>query len=826
MRGAVPQIILALTLLCLSSAFTIAAEIPIVRSGQVMATIQIGAAASEQEHFAAQEIQTFIRSFTQAQPTVVTNREPTSTPTVIVLGTPRSNPTINALSVEIDTNLGKEGYRIKTVESNGEMIVVIGAHTDRGVINGAYAFVEACISSLTGLSPVHLDFIVFPSRNLNLPYLDEQSRPFYPVRAVLEIEDPVLLSRNRINMSGAEGVWTGTGIDDGLGTAYKYVDSAELEVWQDEPLSQRQERIRTMRERFDALHRRGIDAYLFMYVTGEATEALLLDRPDLFGPPVTYGTSRNNVSYRPFCWSNPDFHQLISKLIKEIVYTYPTLSGFHLRSWGNETRACNCPKCVASRDNGQHLLWQIYFTLIDAALEARPGFKFYISGYDRSWLKDPDSHYIRQLPEGTIFSQKWGIDGEPVPDAGVSIERLKIYGELGHHFIILSHDVEEVMPLWMLEGDLFVEGVRELANNPDALGLGGFTVQGAHQGFGRLDRVLSSRLNWDVDLDYVKLLENDLTTRLGSDAGRLILKALRINSWTLSSYFGDYAGSMSVTGKYGDGSKGYATRFWAIVGKRAVEDVLSIPNLAAVRYAAGRFAHLFDQQQSADSEMAKALEIAIPASPKEAANLGDAVNLMRLWSLFFESRIRLVDAVTIGFENGTENQIRTKLDEGIEISKLMIPVVRSIESFVPIFGYSNNTLEASVIQQIEEEVAWLENFDASILLQSDDDNSGEEILPVEIRAMYNYPNPARDRTTLTYELSRDADEISISIYTTSGRRIRRIENVPVQKGYGEVMWDGRDEDGEPVANGTYIYKIHAISNGSDTQAVGRLAILK
>ena len=40
------------------------------------------------------------------------------------------------------------------------------------------------------------------------------------------------------------------------------------------------------------------------------------------------------------------------------------------------------------------------------------------------------------------------------------------------------------------------------------------------------------------------------------------------------------------------------------------------------------------------------------------------------------------------------------------------------------------------------------------------------------------------------------------------------------------MWDGRDEEGEPLANGTYISKIHAISNGHETQSVGRVAILK
>ena len=827
MRGAaVRQLIFVLIVLCISSRFTIAADIPIVRSGQAMATIQIGSAASEQEQFAAQEIQSFIHSFTQVELSIVTNREPTTTPTVVVLGTPTSNPTIDALSVEIDADLGTEGYEIKTVEVNEASIFVIGAHTERGVIHGAYGFVEACIESLTGLSPVHLDFLVINSRNLNLPYLDEKSRPFYPVRAVLETEHPVQLARNRINMSGAEGVWTGTGIDDGLGTAFKYIDSEKFEIWQDEPRAQRQDRIQVMRDRFDALDRRGIDSYLFMYVTGEATEALIKDRPNLFGPPVAYGTSRNRESYLPFCWSKPEVHNLMRELVKEIVYTYPTLSGFHFRSWGNETRACNCPECGDRSERGQHLLWQLYFTLVNAAREARPGFKFFITGYDRSWLKDPESNYIRQLPEGTIFSQKWGVDGEPVTDAEVSIERLKIYGELGHHFIVLSHDVEEVMPLWMVEGDLFAEGVRKLANDPDVLGLGGFTVQGAHQGYGRLDRVLSARLNWDIDVDYVKLLENDLTTRIGSDAARLALKALRINSWTLSSYFGDYAGSMSVTGEYGDGSRGFATRFWDIIGMPAVEDILSIPDLDAARYAAGRYTSLLDQQQSAVDEIARAQEIAIPASPKEAADFSDTVNLMRLWSLFFESRTRLVEAVVIGYEIGTENYIRTKLDKAIELSRLMLPVVQSIEAFVPVFGYSNNTLEASVIEKIEQEIAWLSNLDASILIRSDDVDSEQKSPPIEIRSLYSHPNPSRSRTTFTYELSRDADEVSITIYTTSGRRIRRLDNAPTKRGYNEVMWDGRDEEGEPLANGTYISKIHAISNGHETQSVGRVAILK
>ena len=61
--------------------------------------------------------------------------------------------------------------------------------------------------------------------------------------------------------------------------------------------------------------------------------------------------------------------------------------------------------------------------------------------------------YARQLPKGTIFSRKWGADGEPVADAGVPIPQIRALGEIGHRFIVLSHEVEEVMPFWMLESD-------------------------------------------------------------------------------------------------------------------------------------------------------------------------------------------------------------------------------------------------------------------------------------------------------------------------------------------------------------------------------------
>ena len=804
-------------------------QIPIAVSGTPRATLQIGANASEQEQFAATEIQTFIQKFTGATLDIRTNRQETETQTVIVLGTPKSNPTIANLQANVELTLGEglgdEGYRIKTVEVGTEIVIIVTAHTERGVIYGAYAFIEQCITALTGLTPVHPDISVAKAQALLVPFINETSTPFYPVRAVLEIENPDWLARHRINMSGGEGIWTGTGIEDGFGTAFKYVDTPAFEALQDEPIGQRRERIATLQNRFNALKERGIDAYLFMYVTGEPTEALIQQRPDILGPAVLYGASRNEVSYRPFCWSKPEFHTLAKELTQAIVRNYPALAGFHLRSWGHETRACDCPDCGDRTEQGQAKLWQVYFTIINAAREVRPDFKFYISGYDSSWLKDAAGVYARQLPKGTIFSRKWGADGEPVADAGVPIPQIRALGEIGHRFIVLSHEVEEVMPLWMLESDLFVQGVRQLTNNPEVIGLGGFTVQGATQGLGYLDRLVSARLNWDIKIDHLQLLRNELIARYGTEAAPQILNALRVNGWNMASYFSDYAGSLTVGGTYGSGSAGLATRLWTLIGPRAVEDMLSIPELEIAKLAVNRFTALLAPQQQAANEIRAASEIAEPFDLEATEDLQDAIHVMELWVLFFESRSKLVEAITLGYEPGTTEAIRAKFTSAIEFSKSIQPHIKGIKEFIPLFGYSHQTIEAELLSTLNAEVAWLTSFDYQVLQKHDEDFSPEET-PFRIRDVHNYPNPLKRETTFTYQLSLDADEVSITIYTKSGRTVNVLKEASGKEGYNEFMWDARDADGILLANDVYFYRIRAVVGDQTAQTLGRLAVLR
>ena len=69
----------------------------------------------------------------------------------------------------------------------------------------------------------------------------------------------------------------------------------------------------------------------------------------------------------------------------------------------------------------------------------------------------------------------------------------------------------------------------------------------------------------------------------------------------------------------------------------------------------------------------------------------------------------------------------------------------------------------------------------------------------------NYPNPFARETTLTCELTRPAESLTVKIYTLTGRLIREIKR-EAPSGFIQFKWDGRDDDGNEVANGVYYGK--------------------
>ncbi len=94
-----------------------------------------------------------------------------------------------------------------------------------------------------------------------------------------------------------------------------------------------------------------------------------------------------------------------------------------------------------------------------------------------------------------------------------------------------------------------------------------------------------------------------------------------------------------------------------------------------------------------------------------------------------------------------------------------------------------------------------------------------------IEDIANRPNPCHRRTLFTYVLTQPADDMTIRIYSSSGRRIRKLD-APASAGYNELMWNLRDEDDKTIANGVYFYKLTAKQGGRKTEKIGKLAVLK
>lgn len=100
----------------------------------------------------------------------------------------------------------------------------------------------------------------------------------------------------------------------------------------------------------------------------------------------------------------------------------------------------------------------------------------------------------------------------------------------------------------------------------------------------------------------------------------------------------------------------------------------------------------------------------------------------------------------------------------------------------------------------------------------------------DLRDVYNYPNPFADNTYFTFEIRGVAppEEFKIKIFTIAGRLIKEF-NIPqsdLRIGFNKIFWDGRDQDGDIIANGLYFYKIISKQNNEVRTITQKLAKVK
>ncbi|MDX2128557.1 MAG: C25 family cysteine peptidase [Chloroherpetonaceae bacterium] len=102
-----------------------------------------------------------------------------------------------------------------------------------------------------------------------------------------------------------------------------------------------------------------------------------------------------------------------------------------------------------------------------------------------------------------------------------------------------------------------------------------------------------------------------------------------------------------------------------------------------------------------------------------------------------------------------------------------------------------------------------------------------------IEGFYNYPNPFANQTQFAFRLTGDGSEIieemKLRIFTVSGRMVKELNLLNAIQPIGIfslISWDGRDEDGDLLSNGTYIYRLSVVTNRQSISKTEKLSILR
>lgn len=114
-------------------------------------------------------------------------------------------------------------------------------------------------------------------------------------------------------------------------------------------------------------------------------------------------------------------------------------------------------------------------------------------------------------------------------------------------------------------------------------------------------------------------------------------------------------------------------------------------------------------------------------------------------------------------------------------------------------------------------VTFTDVSNTEISFSDDTDESGAysiTILPTSIEdeparillLFQNYPNPFNPATVIPYSVF-TASRIYLSIYNILGQKVRTLVDSYQPKGEHRVVWNGRDDSGNTVAAGIYIYRL-------------------
>lgn len=103
--------------------------------------------------------------------------------------------------------------------------------------------------------------------------------------------------------------------------------------------------------------------------------------------------------------------------------------------------------------------------------------------------------------------------------------------------------------------------------------------------------------------------------------------------------------------------------------------------------------------------------------------------------------------------------------------------------------------------------------------QSVNDKGALQSLPHNLEILPNFPNPFNLSTTIPIQVLKSA-KTEIGIYDLRGKLVKKLHTGSVSAGRLELIWDGKNQQGDIVGSGLYFVRLH-----TDSERISRKMIL-
>jgi hypothetical protein len=81
-------------------------------------------------------------------------------------------------------------------------------------------------------------------------------------------------------------------------------------------------------------------------------------------------------------------------------------------------------------------------------------------------------------------------------------------------------------------------------------------------------------------------------------------------------------------------------------------------------------------------------------------------------------------------------------------------------------------------------------------------------VPQVFTLFQNTPNPFNPSTVIGFGLASDMP-VRLAVYSVDGQKVRELVSGQMSAGRHSVVWDGRDDAGQTVSSGVYLYRLEA-----------------